>query len=241
MFKEKFFILLCASTFIFLSSIGFAAERKFYSQCKQDSYLYENVFKEKRNGVFVDIGASDGIHLSNTYFFEKYMGWTGICIEPIPEIFSLLRTNRKCICIQGGISDRQGKAPFLRITPPINASPACRIDMLSGNLEKYDPRHLERVRQALALDGGSSEVIIVNFYTFNQILQENKIYHVDYLSIDTEGGELDILKSIDFSRFDIDIINVENNYNSPSFQQFLEPLGYKKIATLSVDEIYKKG
>ena len=56
---------------------------KFYSQCGQDKWAYENLFKNKNDGFFIEIGADDGIHFSNTKFFED-LGWNGICIEPSP-------------------------------------------------------------------------------------------------------------------------------------------------------------
>src|SRR5260221_7249446 len=83
----------------------------YYSQCGQDQFLYENFFRTKREGVFVDIGAHDGIFYSNTKFFEE-LGWQGLCIEPIPEVFEQLKKNRKAICIQGCISDQVGKSSF---------------------------------------------------------------------------------------------------------------------------------
>src|SRR3972149_7086762 len=74
---------------------------KYYSQYQQDKWLYENIFKNNTNGFFVDIGASDGIKFSNTYFFEKMLGWNGVCVEPLPDIYKRLIKNRNCICING--------------------------------------------------------------------------------------------------------------------------------------------
>lgn len=53
--------------------------------------MNERFFKNLKNGVFFDIGAHDGVSLSNTYFFEKELGWSGICLEPIPEVFERLK------------------------------------------------------------------------------------------------------------------------------------------------------
>ncbi len=212
-------------------SCAFAEEKKFYSQYQQDQYIYENFFKNKQNGVFVDIGAHDGISLSNTYFFEKTMGWTGICVEPIPEVYNRLKNNRNCLCVQGCIFDKRESVPFLKISG--------WAEMLSGIIENYDPHHVKRIQWEIDLNGGQSEVINVKCYNLMQLLLDNHIQHIDYLSIDTEGGELGILQSIDFSRIDIDVIEVENNYLGP-FQAFLEPLGYKKICDLGPDEIYRK-
>jgi FkbM family methyltransferase len=212
-----------------------AEELQFYSQYEQDRYVYENFFKDKKNGIFVDIGAHDGISLSNTYFFEKQMGWQGICIEPLPEIFERLKTNRNCLCIQGCIYDKADKVSFLRI----HGYP----EMLSGIVDNYDPRHLDRITREVKSRGGSTEVIEVTCYPLTQLLLDHGVKHVDYLSVDTEGGEMDILKSIDFDKIDIEVIDVENNYGEP-FQAFLESVGYKRSPYRgpqgSPDEIYYK-
>lgn len=233
MFRAPFLIVLCVIVIEFLQS----EEMTFYSQCGQDKYLYENVFSDKKNGVFVDIGANDGISLSNTYFFEKNRGWTGICVEPNLDVFKLLQTNRTCTCVQGCVSDKNGTVQFLQVKDLSGH----RLDMLSGIMDKYDSRHLDRVRREVAsVKGSSMEVLPIRCYTLNQLLLDHNIHHVDYLSIDTEGGEVDILKAIDFSLCDIDIINVENNFNSPEFSKVMEDLGYQKIATLEQDEFYRK-
>ncbi len=221
--KRLFFIA-------FLFNTAFC-EEIFYSQSGQDRFLHEHVFKGKRNGVFVDIGAYDGITLSNSYFFEQTLGWTGICVEPIPATFEKLKSIRKALCIQGCISDKYETASFMHV----QGSP----EMLSGILENLDPRHVERILNEIKQDGGSFEIIPVRCYNINKLLLDNNITHVDYLSLDIEGGELEVLKSIDYSKIDIDVIDVENNYGA-DFQSFLQSKGYEKIAEIPPDEIYQK-
>jgi hypothetical protein len=104
-------IALCVNKFY--SSIGKNKEG-YYSQSQQDKFLYEKFFKDKKDGVFVEIGAYNGIVYSNTKFFEE-LGWSGICIEPIEDVFKELKKNRKAICIQGCISNKKGKSKFLRV------------------------------------------------------------------------------------------------------------------------------
>jgi FkbM family methyltransferase len=214
-----------------LYGAAFAEELIYRGQYLQDQYVYETFFKNKKNGVFVDIGAHDGISFSNTYFFEKQLGWTGLCVEPLPEIFQKLKANRRAICVDGCIYDQASEAKFLRVKG--------YAEMLSGVIKNYDPRHLARIYSEIASMGGSSEVITVKCYNLTQLLLDNKLTKVDYMSIDTEGGELEILKSIDFSQVEIDVLDVENNYLTPDFEAFLKPLGYVKVAQLGCDEVYK--
>ena len=110
-----------------------ASQVSFYSQSGQDRFIFNTFFKNKREGTFVEIGANDGIKFSNTYFFEKHLGWQGICIEPMSGPFEELQKNRNCICVKGCITDMPGTKDFLLITG--------YSEMLSGLLEKYDPRH----------------------------------------------------------------------------------------------------
>ncbi len=202
----------------------------YQSQCGQDRFVHENYFFFLKNGIFVDIGAHDGVSLSNTYFFEKEMGWTGICVEPMPEIFKLLKANRDAVCVQGCISDQVGSKRFLQISGP--------VEMLSGLMDKYDPRHLERIDRELLRDGGYSEIIDVKCYLLNDLLEEQGIDHVNFLSIDTEGGEFEILSSIDFSRVQVDVITVENNYHDPRFIPLMSEKGFRFVQSLEQDMIF---
>lgn len=204
----------------------------YYSQFEQDKFVNELIFKNKKNGVFIDIGAHNGVSFNNSYFFEKNLEWTGICIEPIPEIYNLLVKKRNCKCINGCISNTKGIMPFYRIQGPPGS------EMLSGLVDKYDNRHKQRIYDDILVKGGTGSVINVECFLLNDILAINNIHHVDLLSIDTEGGELDILRSIDFSKYVFDVIVVENNYHDPNFSRFLSSKNYSLVKRLVCDEIY---
>ena len=216
-----------------LVSIGIKAE--YYSQSGQDQWLNETIFFNKTGGVFIDIGAHDGISYSNSYFFEKERSWTGVCIEPMPDVFQLLKNNRKCKCIQACISDIEETADFLRIINKENKE----IEMFSGLIKKYCEPHRYTLEHSVFPESGGHFIIRVQCLLLNNILRESGFVHIDYLSIDTEGGELDILKSIDFNCFSIDVISVENNYYGIEIKDFLESKGYQFIARVGYDEIYR--
>jgi FkbM family methyltransferase len=204
----------------------------FYSQCGQDAYIYDHFFKETPKGVFVDIGAHDGITFSNTKFFEE-LGWEGICIEPIPEVFEKLKKNRSSICVQGCISNKSGMGRFLRIKG--------HPEMLSGLIDYYDPNHLGRaLTEVHSSPENSCEVIPVECFLLNDILEKNSYFHVDYLSLDTEGGELDILQSIDFEKFDIEIVEVENNFGESKIRSFMASKNYEFVGQAGWDDVFRK-
>lgn len=204
------------------------------SQWFQDRFLDEQVFFGKRDGVFVDVGAHDGISGSNTYFFEKFKNWSGICVEPIQARYEELTKNRSCICLNCCVYNRSGIVSFIENTG--------FTEMLSGIKDTFDQRHLKRIAVELAQDGGTSVVIEKKCLTLTEILEENKITHIDYLSVDTEGSEYEVLMGVDFSKISVDVITVENNYPD-SFGKVDELLvrnGFKHIFTLTGDEVYVK-
>jgi hypothetical protein len=112
--------------------------------------------------------------------------------------------------------------------------------MLGGLIDKYDPKHVERVRKELKECGGTSKEITVSCYTFNDLMQSNGITHVNFLSIDTEGGEYEILSTIDFSKFLIDVITVEDNYGDSRFVQLLDKNGFSLAGTRGCDLIFAR-
>jgi len=206
---------------------------KFYSQYGQDRWLYENFFKDSPSGVFLEIGADDGVDKSNTLFFEESLGWKGICIEPSPKRFKLLEQNRTCICENYAVSDNVDEVEFLDI--------AGWGKGLSGIIHKYDSRHKRRIEDEVRhpLNKGI-EVVKVNTELLPNLLDKHQITEIDFCTIDTEGGEYDILKTIDFNKYNIRIIIVENNYGDDRVSNLLTDNGYKKIHKLTIDDVYIK-
>lgn len=205
---------------------------KYYSQYAQDKFLDEKIFKGKNNGFFVEIGAHNGIEKSNTYFFEQYRAWKGMCIEPIPNVFAELCKNRPdAININGCIGNTNGRVTFWQIEG--------YAEMLSGIASNYDPKHLARIEREIATRGGEKREITVECYKLNDILTQHQIEVVDYCSIDVEGSEMIILESIDFRQQIIKVMSVENNYASNEIKKILKGKGNRFVAKLEADEIFE--
>ena len=203
---------------------------QYYSQYEQDKFVNELFFHNKKNGFFVDIGAHDGRTYSNTLFFEESLGWRGICFEPLAEPFTKLVANRpNSFCYNACVSWQKGEQRFFEVQG--------YSQMLSGLVDTYDPRHLERLKKEIKLYGGSYRVIVVPVVQFNEIMQEKNVQKVDFLSLDTEGSEIEILKTIDFDAVKIDVIAVENNYLTKDIRDFLILKGYHFVIHKG-DEIY---
>jgi FkbM family methyltransferase len=165
-----------------------------FSQLQQDLIVLA-IFKNKRNGYFVEFGACDGIHFSNTYLLEKEFEWTGIVAEPCKSYHAALLKNRKChIDLRCVWNKSNIKIPFIE-----SAS-----NDLSTISQFQHCDHMVRVEQ---------EKYEVETITLLDLLQTyNAPLDIDYLSIDTEGSEYSILESFDFSKYNISIITVEHNF-----------------------------
>ena len=139
----------------------------YHGQEMQDKYLNESIFKNYKNGFYIDIGAHDGINKSNTYYFYKN-GWRGINIEPIPKVFRKLFVNKpRDINLNLAVSDKNGYADFT-----INEG---YTEMLSGLKDNYDPNHINRIDREIKNHGGESKTIKVNTKRLETILEQNNI------------------------------------------------------------------
>jgi len=209
--------------------VFFDSNDAYFSQAGQDLFLNKFVFMRKRGGTFIEIGAAEGIIFSNTYFFEKELGWFGICVEPRPEAFSKLLAVRNCHCVQACVTDFSGTGVFLTV----DGAPT-----LSGLVAKYDPRHLQRIEREVTAAGSATHKLEVQCCTFAELMQQNAMTEIDYLSIDTEGGELDILKTINFKQFSIKVLSVENAFADGRFEATMNKNGYDLVAVIGDDDIY---
>lgn len=207
-------------------------EEGFFSQYGQDKFV-DSYFNSMKGGFFVDVGANDGVTLSNTYYLEKELNWSGIAIEPLPIAFEKLEENRNSILIKGCIAEANGQTRFLEIVGEMH--------MWSGIVDKYDDTHLRKIDAVLdECDGGQKTIITVPTYTLDHILEKHKIRRINYLTIDTEGGELEILQSVNYRKYDIDLIGCENNYKSLEIDSYLRKQGYRMVAKIGCDEMYAK-
>lgn len=204
------------------------------SQWKQDQWLNENIFKNKQNGFFVDVGAHDGVDINNTLFYEQQLGWKGICIEPIPKIFDKLEENRKAICVHGCAYNTDGIVPFNCIEG--------YCEMLSGVVSNYANEHVNRIDREMKQHGGKKKILYSSSYRLETIFDTHDVTHVDYLSIDTEGTEMNVLRGINFDKVTIDVIEAEVNYpqDEKTIGEFLTQHGYQFRVKLGGDVVYIK-
>lgn len=196
----------------------------FYSQYKQDHYLETSIFKGHRNGFFVDVGAHDGKSINNTLYFEEKNNWTGINVEPITEVYNDLLVNRpNCININCAVCNSDGKTEFIR-----NRG---YTEMISGIKDTFDKRHMERLQKENERYRSTTEVIEVETMKLEMIFNNHEVSRINYLSIDVEGAEYEVIKSINFDKVFIDVIGFEDNYGDSSIPiiKYLQERDFKMI------------
>jgi FkbM family methyltransferase len=191
------------------------------SQLKQDLFVLAEL-DFKRNGFFVEFGATNGIDLSNSYLLENEFGWNGILAEPAKCWHTDLMSNRNCTIETNCVwSDSESILNFNQVDTAAELSTVSIYN-------KSDSHSIYRE------DGQNYNV---NTISLNDLLDKyNAPKKIDYLSIDTEGSEYEILSHFDFSKYEIGIITCEHNYTPIRKKIFdlLTKQGYiRKYAGLS--------
>ncbi len=213
------------------------SEFKYFSQNGQDQYIDQEVLKCKSDGCFLDIGAHDGISFSNTYFFEKYRNWKGVCVEANSLTFSLLKTNRSSENFNCVITDSRKEHSFIAVDPP--------LEMLSGLKEVMSKAQMARInKECSTLSKGFNEISVPGM-TFEDIKSSGPLAKIDYCSIDIEGGELELLQLIGIENIDATIFSVENAlqngyFNQLKLRKLFRDAGYTLINRLGSDDIFQK-
>jgi FkbM family methyltransferase len=168
-----------------------------------------------RYGYFVEFGASDGVFASNTYLLEK-LGWTGILSEPLKASFMQLKKNRKCkvtnLCVW---SESNKKLPFLE----------CKQKGLSTLSDFEDSDRYKGKRKK------NKKYLVETISLFDLLRNFRAPKIIDYLSIDTEGSEYEILKKFPFDQYKFRVITSEHNFNKNRdlIRDLLIHNGYKQV------------
>jgi FkbM family methyltransferase len=184
-------------------------------------------------GFFVEAGANDGITQSNTLHFERYHGWRGLLVEPIPELAKRCRKHRP-----GCIVENAALVP-----PDFDGD---RIEMTYCNLMSQvkgamktraeEADHLRRGSECQKLE---TYALSVPACTLSSLLDRHGIAHVDLLSLDVEGFELAALRGLDLARHAPTWMLIEARYRH-DIDALLAPR-YDIVAELSHhDVLYRR-
>jgi FkbM family methyltransferase len=205
----------------------FGWNRKFFSQSGQDKFIHTHFFHSYfEKGFFVDVGAYDGVKGSNSLFFENILGWNGIAIEPAKGKFKDLRENRKCLCINQAVSGKKELVEFIEVTHGYTQMSGLNTKNYSSDYEFIMKDPASKIKKQ-----------VMQTTTFDELVLKNK--NIDYLSVDIEGGEMDLLQSINFKFYDIKVISIENKLPLQiDYQSYLSGKNFKRLDIVGSDEIY---
>jgi FkbM family methyltransferase len=185
------------------------------SQLSQDLFVLQ-CLNFKKGGFFVEFGATDGKSLSNSYLLEKEYAWKGILAEPAKTWHQKLKENRSCIIETKCIWNKSGTIlPFIET----NQAELSTITYYSDSDFQYKKR-----KNKIAYE---VETLSLN----DLLLIHGAPTEIDYLSVDTEGSESEILQAFDFSKYKINVLTVEHNY-TPQRQKIFDLLtssGFRRV------------
>ena len=189
------------------------------SGVRQDLFVISEL-DFKKDGFFVEIGAFDGITSSNTYMLEKEFSWTGILSEPSRSHAKTLSRLRSCrIDLRAVYSESKIRLKFEDLG-------GTQLSTLSEFLEGG-------IQEGNRLGQENRSSYLIETVSLNDLLVELEAPNfIDYISIDTEGSEYEILKTFDFNKFDVQIFTIEHNYDEIARAKILDLMisnGYHRV------------
>lgn len=202
---------------------------KFYGQFNTDGHI-QKYFPSQSTGICIDVGMGEAIEGSNTFYFEE-LGWQCLCIEPNVKCCELARGFRKHIenyaCGEHNLDDQKFTIYSLK-------NLGCETETAISSLI-VDPRLVESHKEMIT----SVDEVVVNVRTLDTLIAKHPwIDHIDFVSIDTENTELDVLKGFDIERWKPKLFVIEDTYNEPFIEEYLRKFGYKKVERVGVNDFY---
>ena len=199
----------------------------YYSQFGEDRILAE-IFKKKNQGLCIEVGANDGVNDSNTMYFES-IGWNCILIEPNPVLCKMIRASRNATLVEVAASDKNGETSLFVAEGAERAHGVSTINSAEEALNKIKSY------------GFTYSEVKVNTRTLNDILESLKIdRQIDFVSVDVEGHELEVLKGFSIERWKPAVILVEDNTNfhNTVVSNYLRNFGYMPFKRTGVNDWY---
>lgn len=187
------------------------------AQLHQDLFALSSL-NFKSDGFFVEVGAGDGVHLSNTFLLEQ-RGWRGILAEPAEGWQPELKKNRTASLDYRAVWSSTGERLLFKETNPPTLS----------TLSKSNPEDMHFASRQTSND------YLVSTVSLKDLLDQHSAPQlIHFLSIDTEGSELEILESFDFSCYSFAVVCLEHNHTSSKdkIRALMASHGYERVVAL---------
>lgn len=192
----------CDSKLQYNTSKSWWSGKNSFSQHGQEEWLHNNAFGNIHGGFFLELGGLDGLRFSNTALLEKNAGWRGMLIEPNPAQFKNMIQNRpNSININAAICSTQGTLHYI----------SSELGATGGIWEFMAPSFRSRWYPGMTQESMLKEAIEISCFPLTTLLTRFGVRHIDFWSLDVEGGELEVLETMDFSQVSVGVIVVEQD------------------------------
>jgi len=200
----------------------------YQSQHGEDKWLDE-YFHKKHGGFYVEVGAYDGLVLSNTYFFDAGRGWNGILVEPDPDKAALCRKNRANAHVYECAAQSSEKIEEITFFAVSGGEVYSTINLNDSHRDRLNDYGLEY------------QDITVKAMTLNRILSEVSPRSIDFISIDVEEGEIEVLNGFDIRNWKPKIVIVESNgaERKAEIREYFVRNGYAYFHTIEINDFYR--
>lgn len=180
----------------------------YVSHIGQDEWV-ATIFNQRAGGYFLDFGAFDGREISNTHYLEQRLAWRGICVEPNATHYPALCFNRRAICINAALwTESRLSLSF------VDAHGLSAIQSFAES-DVNSERRAKATRAVTTVDTINPTELVDRF---------NAPKTIDYMSLDVEGAELDVLQAFDFDTYTVALLTVEHNDVEPRRQRMRDYL-----------------
>ena len=184
----------------------------FYSQQNEEKYVIQYLLNKKvTDGTFLEVGGCDGVLYNNTKTLEEHFGFKGILIEPQRNFYKKLKQNRSnCECYNCAVSDSD--VPYIEFMG--EDAEGGIVDTLNTNIAGRKSGFSIFHPSTWKLLFKDNKPYKVENRKMSDVLKKSKFDYIDFMFIDVEGGELGLLKSIDYS-YPIFCIFIEAHSDQP--------------------------
>jgi FkbM family methyltransferase len=200
-------------------------QRATFSQHDEDRFVLE--YFDNRPGFYIDVGANHPFRASNTYLLYLN-GWRGLTIEPLPYLSQKHKRYRPDdLHFNGGAGSREGVMPFYELTPAV-------VSTFDAELAA------EWVRQRKAVQTSCRDIPVTTLASLCKRLGVHR--EVEFLTVDCEGRDLDVLQGIDWEVTKPRLITIETAHEQDGGEigRFLTQIGYKFLTVKGYNSFFER-
>jgi len=206
--------------------------KKYYAEFGTDKYIIEKYFSDKNDGIMIEVGAALPEQISTSKAF-KDKGWRCINVEPNPYFAEEHRKVGNEV-YEVAISNEEKDDVYFNIYRDPNvkndkSEGVCASSIAGKMLEGVPP----------AWDYPAIERIKVKVTTLNQLLESLDVTKIDFVSVDVEGWEMEVMQGFDTQKYKPTIIVLENLKHTTIYHKYMKSIGYAYVKMLQQNEIYK--